>query len=67
MGVVKWKRRAHHLARGVYDGVLAGGFGIGAGFFIGMAGGVLNRTVEGTTGAEMGVGGGLVCCMFGMV
>ena len=67
LSVLRFKRRAHHIARAGYDGLLAVGFAVGAGFFIHMAYGVLNGSVEGTTGAEMGVGGGLVGCMVVMV
>lgn len=65
--MIRWKRRVHHLARAVYDGLLAAGFGVGAGVFVWKAWGVLSGEVEGTTVAERVVGGALVCCMVVMV
>ncbi|KAM7194842.1 hypothetical protein V8F33_007040 [Rhypophila sp. PSN 637] len=60
------QRRAHHIARGVYDAVLAIGFTIAGGFFIHMARGVLSgsdRDAGYGNLSEMVVGGLIVVCM----
>ncbi|KAM7200849.1 hypothetical protein V8F20_005091 [Naviculisporaceae sp. PSN 640] len=70
LGVWKWQRRAHHIARGVYDAIIAVGFCIAGGFFVYMARGVLTgRDRENGWGnsSEMAVGGGIVVCMIAEV
>lgn len=67
-GVWRWERRVHHIARGVYDAVLAIGFVIAGGFFVHMARGVLSgedRRLGWGNGGEMVLGWGIVFCMIG--
>ncbi|KAK3322880.1 hypothetical protein B0H66DRAFT_555409 [Apodospora peruviana] len=67
LSVVRWHRRAHHLARAIYDAVLSIGFAIAAGFLVALAWGAINSDGNIKDARDTGVGVGLLCCMLSQV